>query len=81
MSLSPPPLLGPALYMTEKYSIPVSGGENWGEGGTGCTSGESSIWGEYICHGHFTLNANRNKSTYTCMTFSNLHQYNILFKL
>ena len=33
MSLSPP--LGPALYMTGKYSVPVSGLENWGEGGKG----------------------------------------------
>ena len=32
-------------------------------------------------HGHFTLNANRSKSAYTCITFSNLLQYNILFKL
>ena len=41
MSLSPPPPppLGPALYMTGKYSVPVSGGENWGEGGKGCTGG------------------------------------------
>ena len=38
MSLSPPPPpLGPALCMTEKYSVAVSGGENWGEVGKGCT--------------------------------------------
>ena len=67
--------------MTGKYSVSVSGGENWGEGGKGCTGGGSSIWGEYTCNGHFTLNANRNKSAYTCITFSNLLQYNILFKL
>ena len=67
--------------MTGKYSVHVSGGENWGDVGKGCTGGESSIWGTYTCHGHFTLKANRNKSAYTCITFSNLHQYNILLKL